>query len=197
MHRPINRRTLLVGSAAAATWLAAPAGLHAQSRSEQRAAAQMRIIVDDLIAAQRAGTAAAFIRAIKHHADVEAIALHALGPYQADLPASQRPGFYRGVAGFMGRYFADQSRHYRVAKAEIGQAAEQSSGEVLVHSSLTLTSGSSYTVTWRLARTGGRYRIRDITVLGFSLSFLQRTMFQSYIAERGGKVAALVAALSD
>lgn len=196
MHRPINRRAFVAGLAASG-WLVSPSGAEAQSRSEQRAAAQLRIIVDDLMAAQRSGTAAAFIRAVKRHADVESIALHALGPYQSDLPGSQRAGFYRGVAGFMGRYFADQSRHYRVARADIGQASDQASGEVLVQSSLTLTSGSTYNVTWRLARAGGRYKIRDITVLGFSLSFLQRTMFQSYIASRGGKVDALVTALSE
>lgn len=156
----------------------------------------MRIIVDDLIAAQRSGTAAAFIRAIKRHADVESIALHALGSYRTQLPRSQQAAFYRGVAGFMGRYFADQSRHYRVADVDIGRAVEQDSGEVLVQSSLTLASGSTYTVTWRLAKAGGRYKVRDITVLGFSLSFLQRALFQSYIAKRGGNVDALVAALT-
>jgi phospholipid transport system substrate-binding protein len=62
---------------------------------------------------------------------------------------------------------------------------------------VTLASGSSYTVVWRMGKSGSGYRIRDVQVLGFSLRYLQRSIFQSFIAKRGGTFQALYAALTD
>ena len=48
-----------------------------------------------------------------------------------------------------------------------------------------------------LAEVGNSYKIRDVQVLGFSLRYLQRSIFQSYIARRGGTFQALYAALTQ
>jgi ABC-type transporter MlaC component len=152
-------------------------------------------VAADLMAAQRSGSPADFFQAISRHADVPWIATYALGRYRSELPTADRPKFYRGVAAFMARYFADQSQSYRIARAEIGRVTEDEAGEVLVASTVTLASGSAYNVTWRLATNRARYKVRDVTVLGFSLSHLQRVLFHAYMARRGG-LEALVAALT-
>lgn len=157
----------------------------------------MRVVAADLLATQRSGTAAAYYRMIARHADVPSIALYALGPYRTDLKRSQQDSFFRGVGMFIARYFADQARSYTVAKAEISPAVRVDADEILVHSTVTLVSGASYTVVWRLAQAGKGYRIRDVQVLGFSLRYLQRSIFQSYIARRGGTFQALYAALTQ
>lgn len=197
MRREIDRRSLLIGIGllAAALPRVGVAAPRPRRNGSHPAVAYLRTVAADLIAAQNSGSPADFFEAIDRHADVPAIATYSLGRYTSELPPADRPKFYRGVAAFMARYFADQSQSYRIAKAEFGPATNQARGEVLVRSTVTLTSGSAYNVTWRLvpARTG--FKIRDVTVLGFSLIQLQRSLFHAYMAKRGG-LKALVAALT-
>lgn len=194
--RAIDRRAMLFGAFAAA---AAPLvlGAAAQGAGEHPAVARMRNVVADLLATQRSGTPAAYYKMITRHADLPAIALYALGPYRPELKRSQQREFFRGVGMFIARYFADQARRYQVAKAEISPAVRADAEDVLVHSTVTLASGSSYTVVWRLAVVGKGYKIRDVSVLGFSLRYLNRSLFQSFIARRGGGFQALYAALTQ
>lgn len=192
----VDRREFLTGAGSALaglTWVVLP---RAAASDPHPAIAYMRGVAADLFAAQRSGTAAAFLGAIDRHADVEAIALYGLGRYQSELRGSEKRRFYRGVAAFMARYFADQLRRYQVAKADIGSATPTGNNEVMVRTTVTLTSGAAYNVVWYLAQAGGRFKVRDVKVLGFSLSFLQRAIFQSYIAQNGGDVRALVSALT-
>ena len=95
-----------------------------------------------------------------------------------------------------GLELADSSREYAVGKAEIGQVTRDKDGRVMVNTRVTLLTGSTYNVIFQLSRTGNEYRILDVSVLGFSLSYLQRGIFQRYIAKNGGNVNALVAALN-
>lgn len=187
---------MMLGACAAA---GAPLALAAAAEAApvHPAVARMRVVAADLLATQRTGTAAAYYRMIDRHADVPAIALYALGPYRGELKRSQQDRFFRGVGMFIARYFADQARTYTVAEAEISPSVREDAGEVLVHSTVTLTSGRSYTVVWRLAGSGKNYRVRDVQVLGFSLRYLQRSIFQSFIARRGGTFQALYAALTQ
>ena len=93
--------------------------------STASAAAYMRRVADDLMAAQRQGTVMSFHRVITRHANVEAIANYALGPYKSALSRSAYPSYYKGVAMFMARYFADSSREYAVGKTDIGQVTRR------------------------------------------------------------------------
>jgi phospholipid transport system substrate-binding protein len=190
----IDRRAMVLGACAAAAAAAVP-GATAWAASEHPAVARMRAVAADLIATQRAGTPAAYYRMVTRHADVPAIALYALGPYRSELTRSQRDPFFRGVGMFIARYFADQGRAYQVASAEISPSVRTDADDVLVHSTVTLTSGSTYRVVWRLDASG--HKIRDVQVLGFSLRYLQRSIFQSYISRRGGTFQALYVALTQ
>jgi ABC-type transporter MlaC component len=154
----------------------------------------MRKVAKDLLHAHRQGTISSFLRVITRHADVSGIALYSLGQYRSKLSSGQRARYYRGVATFMARYFADQSRVYPVAKYELG-AAQSDGDEIVIPSKVFLMSGRTYTVSWRLAWRGKGYKIKDARVLGFSLVTLQRGLFSSYITKRNGDVNALVAAL--
>jgi ABC-type transporter MlaC component len=150
----------------------------------------------DMLAAHRAGTVSRFEGVIQNYSDVAGIATYSLGQYKPNLKPDQRSKYYGGVVTFMSRYFADQSREYRVAKYEIGEATVDSDNNVIVESRIYLLSGQSYSVTWQLKWVGGRYRITDAKVLGFSLTYMQRGLFTSFISKRKGDVGQLVAALN-
>lgn len=158
--------------------------------------AYMKQVAKDLFAAHRQGTVASFLRAILRHADIPDIADYSLGQYRQKLNASQKPRYYRGVATFMARYFADQSREYRLAKYTVGEARIDKDNDVLVDSKVYLMSGSTYTVVWRLSPRGKGYKVVDAKILGFSLVYMQRGIFQSYLSKRNGDVNQLVTALN-
>lgn len=164
--------------------------------AEHPSMVQMRQVARDMLQAHRDGTVASFRRAITRHAAVAEIADYSLGQYKSKLPAGQRQAYYGGVATFMARYFADQSREYRIAKYELGDATADSDKEVVIDSKVYLLSGQTYTVVWRLGWRDGRYKVLDAKVLGFSLVYMQRALFTAFISKRNGDVRQLVAALT-
>jgi phospholipid transport system substrate-binding protein len=187
----ISRRAFLAVSAAA--FVSAPA----LAAGEHPSVRYMRQVGKDLIRAYQKGTVVAFKGAINQHADVASIADYSLGQYGPKLPAGQKQKYYRGVAIFMARYFAEQSRAYPVKKYEVGEARVRSDKDVQVVTKVTLTGGQSYDVSWRLVWRGGRYRIADAKLLGFSLTYLQRNLFTDFIDKRNGDVSKLVVALNS
>ncbi len=160
------------------------------------AVAYMKTVADDLMAAQRVGTVPSFQKAILRHADVEGLAMYSLGPYKGDLQPSQKPSYFTGVSLFMARYFADSSRQYQVGKAEIGDATVDDTGAALVNTRITLMSGSTYNVIFKVTQNGKEYQIADVSVLGFSLATMQRGIFLRFIAKHGGDAQELFKALA-
>ncbi|MGE0008901.1 MAG: ABC transporter substrate-binding protein [Parvibaculaceae bacterium] len=154
----------------------------------------MRKVGRDLLEAHRQGTVAAFLSVIQHYADVPQIALYSLGQYKANLTSGQRARYFRGVAIFMSRYFADQSREYRIAKYEVGEATADGK-DVMVSSRIYLMSGQTYNVTWRLVWRNKTYKVADAKILGFSMVYMQRGIFTSYLSKRKGDLMQLMNAL--
>jgi phospholipid transport system substrate-binding protein len=185
----LTRRALVVGLAMCLV----PAPAFA---ADHPAVAYMRKVAKDMLNAHRQGTVASFRRAIQRHAAVGEIGDYSLGQYRSKLPGAQKDSYYGGVATFMARYFADQSREYPVAKYEIGEAKAGDDGEVLVNTKVFLMSGQTYTVVWRLGKRGGGYKVLDVKVMGFSLTYLQRGIFTSFLSKRRGNVGELVTALN-
>ena len=68
--------------------------------------------------------------------------------------------------------------------------------DVQISTKVYMLTGNTYTVVWKLAWRGGRYKVTDVKVLGFSLVYLQRGLFTSYVSKRKGDVGQLVAALN-
>lgn len=168
----------------------------AKKSARHAAVKKMERVADELIAAQRTGTISSFSNVIRRHADVTEIANFSLGRYRSKLPRSKRSAYYRGVQRFMARYFADNSKRYKVAKAVINPTVTPDGKGVYVDTKVTLKSGTSYNVRWRLAKRRGKYRITDVKVLIFSLVSQQRALFYQFLAKKNGDVNALVLALN-
>ena len=164
--------------------------------AEHPSVAYMKKVAKDMLNAHRQGTVASFKRAIQRHADVASIADYSLGQYRSKLPTGQKERYYGGVATFMARYFADQSREYPIAKYEIGEAKATEGKDVQINTKVFLLNGQTYTVVFNLGWSGGRYKVTDVKVLGFSLVYLQRGIFKSFVSKRNGNVGELVAALN-
>lgn len=184
-----------MAAAAGLAGFVAPAGIGAATR-EHASLVFMRKAAADLFAAHKQGTISAFQAAIGRHADLGAIGDYSLGQYLARLPPSQRGRYYAGVGLFIARYFADQTRNYRIAKWDIGDVTKDRDGEYLIATRVTLLSGAAHNVVWRIAPRGKSYRITDVKVAGFSLVYMQRGLFVSFVQKRKGDVGQLVAVLN-
>lgn len=184
----LSRRAVLAGLGAC---LARPA-----MAAEHPSVTYLRKVAKDMLNAHRQGTVASFKRAILRHADVAGIADYSLGQYRSKLPPGKKDDYYTGVVNFMARYFADQSREYPIAKYEIGEARVTSDDDIQITSKVFLLSGQTYTVNWQVGWRGGRYKVLDVKVLGFSLVYLQRGIFTSFVSKRNGSVGELVTALN-
>ena len=160
------------------------------------AVVQMKIVSARLMDAQRIGTRSAFRAVIRKYADLPFIANYSLGRYKSQLKRSRRTRYYRGVNAFMGRYFANETRRYKVASAKINSNVTIDNGDALVTTRVKLVSGSTYTVVWRLAKRGSMYKVTDFKILGFSMTYLQRGLFTAYIRKKNGSVEALITALN-
>lgn len=193
VSKSLSRRAFIkAGVATAIVALGGDAALAGDK--DHPSVAFMRKVGKDLLEAHRQGTVASFLSVIQRYADVPEIALYSLGQYKANLGTAQRPRYFRGVAVFMSRYFADQSREYPVAKYEVGEATTDGK-DVMVTSRIFLMSGQVYTVTWRLVWRNKSYKVADAKVLGFSMIYMQRGIFTSYLSKRKGDLFQLMSAL--
>ncbi len=185
----LTRRNLLAGlfGLTAAPVLAA---------AEHPSVTFMKQVGKDLLSAHRQGTVPSFLRVVQRYADLPEISSHALGKYLAKLQSGQRSKYQRGVATYLARYFALQSREYTVAKYEVGEATVDDNKDVLVESKVYLITGQTYNVSWRLIWRDGKYKVRDAKVLGFWLTNFQRSDFTAYLDKRNGDINKLILALN-
>jgi len=189
----LSRRAFIKAGAALSIAAAGASTVHAGDK-DHPSVIFMRKVGKDLLEAHRQGTVASFLNVILRYADVPAIALYSLGQYKSTLGVAQRARYFHGVAVFMSRYFADQSREYPVAKYEVGEATTDGK-DVLVSSRIYLLSGQTYSVTWRLVWRNKSYKVADAKVLGFSMIYMQRGIFTSYLSKRKGDLLQLMNAL--
>lgn len=159
-------------------------------------AAYMQRVANQLIAAQRSGSESDYATVLRSHADVPSIAITALGSYAQNLDKSDRPAYYAGMINFISRYATKEGPKYPVAKAiMVGQTQETANG-TYVDSRITLRSGETYDVRWRIVRRGNAYKVRDAEIIGFEMTTFLNTLFQNYISENGGNPRTLVIALN-
>ncbi len=191
--RRLSRRAFITAGAGLAL---AAVGVPAVQAGDQNhpSVTFMKKVGKDLLEAHRQGTVGSFLTVIQRYADVPDIALYSLGQYKGNLGSAQRPRYFRGVAVFMSRYFAGQSREYPIAKYEVGEATTDGK-DVLVSSRIYLLSGQTYNVTWRLVWRNKTYKVADAKVLGFSMVYMQRGIFTSYLSKRKGDLLQLMNAL--
>lgn len=175
--------------------IAVMAGIASGARAESPATYMQRV-QNELIAAQRSGSVSAFSAVLRRHMAVSSIGLTALGPHASALPKSERPAFYNGMISFISKYSAKEGPKYPVASAVVVGQSQETAGGATVDSRLTLRSGESYDIRWKLVRDGQSFKVRDAQVVGFWMTSFLDNLFQTYITENGNNPRALVMALN-
>lgn len=176
---------LLVGLLA----MAAPAAADPAVQFVQRMANELHV-------AARAKSPQLISNVIQRYGDVNYIGSYSLGNYRAQLAANDRSLYHNGIIKFLGRYAANESPKYPVAKYEVITPSVQGANGTMVDSRITLKDGSTYDVRWLLAKYGNTYRVRDAMVYGFWMTPFLKKLFEDYVVENGGNVKALVVVLN-
>jgi len=185
-----RRLSYVLAAVAALVSAAAPA-----ARAESPATYMQRV-QNELLAAQRSGSGTAFANVLRKHMDVPSIGLTALGEHARTLPKTERPAYFNGMIRFISNYAAKEAPKYPVASAVVTGQGEETIGGATVDSRVTLRSGESYDIRWKLVRTGQSFKVRDAQVVGFWMTSFLDNLFQNYISENGNNPRALVLALN-
>jgi phospholipid transport system substrate-binding protein len=130
--------------------------------------------------AARSGSAGAFTGAAARYADLNSIAMFALGPYRKNLPKGREGEYVALSKKFMGQFMAQYASRFSGSSIKITSC----NGNVI---GTKLSSGQS--LTFRLH--GGR-RIADVSVSGIWLAQTMRSRFTGVIKSHGGDVGALM-----
>ncbi len=170
--------------------------LPVERANAEQPAQYMQRVANELVAASRSGSQEAFASTLRSHADLPSIGLTALGSYANTLPKTDRPAYYNGMVKFIARYAAKEAPKYPVAKAIVLGQSGDAPGGAYVDSRVTLRSGDTYDVRWKLVRRGAVFKVREAEVIGFEMSTFLNTLFQNYISENGGNPKVLVVALN-
>jgi phospholipid transport system substrate-binding protein len=159
-------------------------------------ASYMQRVANELIAAQRTGSVSAYANVLRKHMDVPSIGLSALGQHASTLAKSDRPAYFNGMINFISKYAAKEGPKYPVAKAVVTGQGEETRGGATVDTTITLRSGETYDIRWKLVRAGQNFKVRDAQVVGFWMTSFLDNLFQNYISENGNNPRALVMALN-
>jgi phospholipid transport system substrate-binding protein len=147
--------------------------------AECPAAGAVKSAAQSFIGAARSGSPAAFSAALARHADINALAMFALGKYRKDLPASRKAEYVKKAHAYMGRFLAKHAGRFDGS----GFTIDSCKGN-LVRTSLN---GRSE-MTWRMS---GR-RIQDVRVQGFWLTLQMRSKFTDVIRRGDNRVERLI-----
>jgi phospholipid transport system substrate-binding protein len=130
--------------------------------------------------AARSGSAGAFSGAAARYADLNSIAMFALGPYRKDLPKGREGEYVALSKKFMGSFMAQYASHF----SGHGITITSCNGNII---GTKLSTGQS--LTFRLR---GSKRIEDVSVSGIWLAQTLRSKFVGVIRSNGGDVGALM-----
>ncbi len=136
--------------------------------------------------AARAGTPNAFASAASHYTDLNALSLFALGRYRSALPKDRQGEYFALTRKFIGGFMLEYGKGFEASTLEITDCAV--SGDNIVVNAKLSTGGK---VTFRVAKTGGGFTIKDMNMKGIWLAQQMRSTFVGTLNRTDGDMDAL------
>ena len=139
------------------------------------------------MSASRSNSAGAFSAAASRFADLHSIALFALGNYRQNLPKSRETEYVARTRTFMGKFMVQYGSHFSGTSIVITSCNESANGLTV---GTKLSTGQS--LTFRLRKAGGGYRVQDVSISSIWLAQTMRRKFTRVISENNGDIDALM-----
>jgi phospholipid transport system substrate-binding protein len=190
----VSRRAFL---SAAVGLVAGTALVHAptDALADQRAEAFVASIGNSVLAAARAASESQFRAIMRKSADIPTIANYTLGRYRSRLQPNQRKEFYSLFENYIARVFVSNASKIAGTSLKI-TGSQARSDSVIVSSEVEFGGGRPpMPVLWRLVKSGGGYKIFDISVQGVWLAGLTQQSFVSVVSKNNGDITSLISFL--
>ena len=133
--------------------------------------------------AARSGSAAAFANGVARYSDMRSIALFALGRYRKELPKGREGEYIALTKKFMGEFMLEYGKDFRVGTLKVQDCSGPPSNTLVV----AKTSGGDK-VSFRVAKSGGGWVVRDMNVSGIWLVQQLRSTFVGTISRANGNI---------
>ena len=118
---------------------------------------------------------------ISRYANVRAVGLLALGPYQKQLPPAQRDEFFRLVTNYIAAFFVYYIEEFQGNSLQINSSAKQGNSTI-VESAIVFKNGGNRKVRWRI----NSNRVSDVNVRGVWLSLQLKERFTKILKRTKG-----------
>jgi phospholipid transport system substrate-binding protein len=136
-------------------------------------------------------------RLLDENVDLTSLARFAMGRYWRLANDGERVEFVRLFQELLVQTSNAGLADYKSEKLRVAETRPADDDEVVVRSALGLQDGPSVQIEWKLRRETETFKIQDVIVEGISIRIALRDLFAAAIHERGGTVAALLAAMRD
>lgn len=133
--------------------------------------------------AARSGSAAAFANGVARYSDMRSVALFALGRYRKLLPKNRESEYIALTRKFMGEFMKEYGKDFRVGTMKVQDCTGPDSNMLIV----AKTAGGDK-VSFRVARSGGSWVVRDMNVSGIWLVQQLRSTFVGTISRGNGDI---------
>ena len=136
-----------------------------------------------------------FVRLLSTHANMDAVAMFALGRYRSKLPTSKSRKYKKLVKAYIAGLFVYYASDFRGRGLKIGTTRK--SGRSNIINSKIVFAGSSKPVIWRVYSRGNRHRVTDVNIRGVWLSIQMRQKFTQLLKRNNGDFDKLIAFLDE
>jgi len=136
----------------------------------------------------------AFRDLLRETADLDRVAVFALGQYRTTPNEAQREEYRQLVENFIVKVYVTRLSDYNNEKLHVVSSQMRGDNQAIVKSEIRFTGGRQpVNVDWWLIRDGDDgYRIFDVNVVGIWLAQEQRSTFSSVIRNNNGNFDALL-----
>ncbi len=138
---------------------------------------------------------AKFVRLLSTYANMDAVAVFALGRYRRKLPASKATKYKKLVKAYIAGLFVYYAKDFRGKGLKIGTTRK--SGRSNIINSKIVFGSSSKPVIWRVYSRGNRHRVTDVNIRGVWLSIQMRQKFTQLLKRNHGDFDKLMAFLEE
>ena len=135
-----------------------------------------------------------FAALMNKYINVRGIASFALGQYQSKLAGAEKEQFYSLFSNYVASLFVAYAADFRGSGLKIISTTMQGNFTTITSAIVSKGMGREQ-VKWRLASTGGAYRISDVNVKGVWLSIATKKRFGDVLKRSGGDFGPLLAEL--
>ncbi len=192
-----TRRGFLSAASAAAVSAALPSAAFALNDAQARALIDRAVVdINKVIASGKSLNSMIrdFEKIFAKYADVNIIALSALGPDARSLTNSQRSSYVKAFQGYMSRKYGKRFNEFVGGRIEV-QGARAVKSFYEVKATAVLKGQAPFEVNFLVSDKSGQNKFFDMIIEGISLRLSEKAEIGAMLDRRGGDINALISDL--